>query len=320
MNYETGLGYLLSGMFNYLYAVPLVIGVLYPKIPRTVRIAVLTFFAVTSPVYLLYHSRFNLLVPWVMMAAGILFFSEWPPRKKMTLLLVILIAFPLMIVIGEVTRGGGNQNQSLERRKELLANWKEFLSQNSALSQTMSRFFSTGGHSIITLSPEQVEYLEFQPVKYVTELVVSTLVPGRLYSDYYYSTTYHLNRYGLRVGTTTSVELSLPGSLWMLGGWLPVFVGGLYIGMLHLFVMNWLRAATRKSAYQGLFYLSVILGTVAWGFNWDPITLTRGLLRVMLAAVILWHFLVRPLLGNSAMTGARTMTWRRPGVLIAPRA
>ena len=245
-NSSTVLGYLTYGIFNYLYAIPVVIGVLYPKIPKSVRIFVITYFAVTSPVYLLYHSRFNLLVPWVMMAFGLLLFSEWPRRKKTIVLLMALIGFPMGIVIGEVTRSGSKgTEQSLETKKEVLSTWREFLSRNSVISQSLGRFFSTGGHAIILQSPEEVPYLEFDPVAYTAEFVLSAIAPARFYSDYFYSTTYHLNRYGLRVGISTSVELSLPGSLWMLGGWAPVFLGGIGIGLLHGALMHWMRAATR---------------------------------------------------------------------------
>ena len=82
VNYESGFGYLISGIFNYLATIPMIIGVLFPKISRSVRLVVVGFFALTSPVYLLYHSRSNLLLPWVMMTFGLLFFSEWPQRKK----------------------------------------------------------------------------------------------------------------------------------------------------------------------------------------------------------------------------------------------
>ncbi len=319
VNYESTFGYLLSGIMNYCFAMPMLIGVMFPKVPRLVKTVIITFFAVTTPVYLLYHSRLYLVGPWIMMAFGLLFFSEWPQRKKAALVLSILILFPLALMIGEATRNV-RQGQSLEHRKELLTQWQNILARNSFIGSTMGRFFSTGGHALITLSPEQVEYLDFDPVRYVTELVVSTVVPGRIYADYYYSTTYHLNRYGLRVGTTTSVELSLPGSLWMLGGWAPVLIGGVGIGLLHTIMMHWLRSATRKSTYQGLFYLAMTLGTVVWGFNWDPITFTRGIVRGMLAASLLWHIIVRPVLGRTAMTGARMVSWRRPGVLMAPRA
>lgn len=301
-NYGSGLGYVLAGLFNYLFAIPIIFGVLFPKIPKTAKIGVLTFFGVTSPAYLLYHSRLNLVGPWVMMAFGLLLFSEWPRRKKITLALVSLFAFPLLMIIGEVTRGMKASVSMQERTETMGGRWQDVFANSSFIGSTMSRFFSTGGHSIITMSPEEVPYLEFDPVRYFGEMAISAVVPGRIWADYFYSTTYHLNGYGLRVTTSTSVELSLPGSLWMLGGWIPIFLGGIWVGLLDGCLMHWLRSATRKSSYQGLFYLAMIIGTVLWSFNWDPITLTRGLLRNAFFAWLLWNLVVRPYLGPQAMT------------------
>ena len=267
VNYETATGYLMSGLFNYLFAVPFIIGVLYPKISRSVRFFILAFFALSSPVYLLYHSRFNMLVPWVMIVFGLLLFGEWPARKKAILAITCVAVFPFLILLGEVTRSASTSNaQTLEEKAEILGRWQEFFSQNSMLGQTMGRLFSTGGHSIITMTPEEVDYLEFNPLRYGAEMAIAIFVPGKIYSDYYYSTTYHLNNYGLRVVIGgTSVELSLPGSLWMLGGWLPTFFGAIITALLHLAVMYWLRAANRKSVYKGLFYLGMMAGVIVWG-------------------------------------------------------
>ena len=245
-----------------------------------------------------------MLVPWVMIVFGLLLFSEWPARRKAILALVCVIAFPFLIVLGEVTRGFAKGNlESIGERTELMSHWQEFFSQNSVFGQTMGRLFSTGGHSIITMTPQEVPYLDFNPMQYGAEMALAVFVPGKFYSDYYYSTTYHLNNYGLRVIIGgTSVELSLPGSLWMLGGWLPVFFGAIVTAMLHLLVMYWLRAATRKSVYKGLFYLAMVTGVIIWGFNLDLIYHARSVVRGMLAAIMLWHLVVRPLLGSSAMT------------------
>ena len=62
----------------------------------------------------------------------------------------------------------------------------------------------------------------------------------------------------------------------------------------------------------------MITGIVMWGFNWDPITLDRALVRSVLAAVLLWHIVVRPLLGPSAMT--KRIRWRQAYSLMAHRA
>ena len=135
-------------------------------------------------------------------------------------------------------------------------------------------------------------------------------VPNRLYYDPYYSTTYHLNAYSHRVNENTSEELSLPGSLWMLGGIIPVFFGGIATGLLHTGVMKWIMSATRKSPYQGLFYLAIIAGTILFGFNLDFISHARAVVRGMLLATILWYCVVTWILGRSAQSAS--IIRRRP--------
>jgi hypothetical protein len=296
--------YFFGGAFHYLYALPLLIGVLFPNVPWAVRIVVFSFFGVLSAISILYGGRFYVLVPWVMMLLGLLFFSEWPQRRKVTLLLVAGVLLPVILVVGDTVRSmSKTKNLTSEERQELISNWGRWLGADSILGRVMGRTFSTGGHQLITRTPEHVDFVPFDLAQFGAELVRRTFLPERFTAQgAMYSSTYLLKSYGVRINESTSVELSTPGSLWMMGGWIPLAMGGVFLGLMHSGVVHWIRSATRKSPYQGLFYLAMIAGIVLWGFNLDLISHTRSLVRGIVAAILLWYLVIRPLLGSSAYT------------------
>ena len=205
-------------------------------------------------------------------------------------MLAFAIGFPLAIIIGETTRTVGHgRSDTTQERLEAFGHWQENLAQGAFLGRTVDRLFSVGGHTLITLSPERVEFLDFDLHRYLIELATTVFILGRIYSNTYYATSFHLNRYGIRVSNTTSVELTSVGSLWMLGGWVPVMVGGIWFGLMHSGLMHWLRSATRKSSYQGLFYFTVVLGLLIGGFNQELMIHTLAIVRGVLAAALMWH-------------------------------
>jgi hypothetical protein len=298
--------YVMLGVFLYSYAIPLIVGVLSPKTSYTSQIWVFGFLGATSLLFIMFNHRFFAIAPWAMILFGYLFFGESSARKKLTLLAIGVVAFPLVLVIGDTVRTlskGKYQELSKEERHEFLNRWDEWLSHGSVLSRTFSRLFSPSGHAIITRTPDEVPYLEFDAARFAGEFFTVVFVPNRFYYDPFYSTTFHLNDYDHRVTEKTSEELTLPGSLWMLGGLIPVILGAIAAGLLHSGVMVWIKRAARKSPYQGLFYLAMIAGPIMFGFNLDIISHTRALVRGIAIAIVVWYCLVKWVLGRSARNG-----------------
>jgi hypothetical protein len=235
------------------------------------------------------------------MAFGLLFLSNWSSKRKVMLTLVIGVVFPLVLTIGEAARGLRRASDAtVGERWNVLTGWEQIFSRGSFFDQTMSRLFSTGGHSLITMTPQDIPYIDFEFSRYLREYALTVFVPGRIYADPYYSSSYLLNPYGLRVNQYTSVELTIPGSLWILGGWLPVLLGGVWIGVLQVIVMRWISAATAKSPYQGLFYLTFIMAAFMNGITTELMWITTVIFRRALAAIVLWHLFARPILGRYA--------------------
>lgn len=300
---ESLAGYFMLGVFLYLYAIPVIIGVLFPKIFWVPKIIAFGFLGFTSLAFILFNLRFFALVPWAMIFFGYLFFGEASNKKKLVILAVVLIGFPVMLVLGDTVRNltkGKNRELSLEERRAVLSNWTEWLGQGSVFSRTFARIFSPSGHAIVTRTPEEVPYLDFDAARFIEEYLAVVFIPSRFYNNPYYSNTAHLNDYNHLVNEKTSEELSLPGSLWMYGGYLPVILGSMALGLLHTGVMKWIRYANRVSAYKGLFYFALIAGTIMWGFNLDLLTHTRSIVRGMAIAIVLWYCLVKWILGRSA--------------------
>jgi hypothetical protein len=302
---ESSVGYLLNGGYQYFAVAPVILGVMYPRMPLAMRNLLFAFFGITSMFHLWQGAgRGFAVLPWATAAFGLLFLSNWPARRKMIVLLVIAVVFPLVIMVGEATRSFRRKpGATAAERWETLTGWNEMFTKGSSLDQTMGRLFCTGGHALITLTPQDIPYMDFDLARYLREYAVSVFVPGRLYSDPYYSSNYLLNAYGLRVNQSTSVELTIPGSLWILGGWIPVLLGSIWIGLLHAAVMCWIRAATRKSPYQGLFYLTLLMTALIGGFTTELMAMTTTIFRRALAAIVLWHLLIRPILGRYARSG-----------------
>jgi hypothetical protein len=90
-----------------------------------------------------------------------------------------------------------------------------------------------------------------------------------------YTGTWILRDYGMKVTETTSVETSTIGSLWMLGGYIPVLIGGLAMALIHSFIAWIIRRAWVRNPDRGVFYFSVFFHLIYWSLNLDLLTLWR---------------------------------------------
>lgn len=290
--------YLADASFLYLNGVPLVVGVLFPIVPVVLRVLFLAFLGGIGFFFLLGTGRGLALLPIALFLFGLLFVSSMTQRWKVTVLTIALLAFPFVLVVGETTRAllGKGGFEHVEHRLETMGRWQEVAAEGSILGRTFGRMFFIGGHSIITLTPDSMEYLKFEAPRYITELVTRLFVPGRIYADHYYSSTTQLKRYKFLITKATSVELSFLGSMWLIGGVLPVIVGSALVALLHLLAGWWLRTAARASPYQGAFFLAMISYHMLWGQNLDLISHSRNLIWQMVFATIVWYLFIRPIL------------------------
>lgn len=325
---EGPISYIGTGAFIYLNGFPFIIGALFPRIPIAIRGVFLGFLIVVGLFYLVAGARTWALLPFVLMVAGLLFCAAYPQRIKLLVILAFVVGFPIAVVFGETTQAL-TQTKGFERFEErqaqLQGTWRQNLAQGSTIGRTFGRTFSTGGHSIVTLTPESYDYLEFNAGNYLTELVTVIFVPGAIYGGRYYASTTQLKRYGMRITEKTSVELSFVGSLWLIGGWLPLIVGTALVAVMHALMMRWIHSATLASPYQGLFYVAMTAYPIFWGYNLDPISHTRGVVLGCIAAMLVWYIVIMPFVGvvrraRGAAVPRRVPMRMPPGPAAAPQA
>jgi hypothetical protein len=103
--------------------------------------------------------------------------------------------------------------------------------------------------------------------------------------------------------------MSLLGSLYMLGGVVPVILGACAIAGFHSLLSRLIGLANRRSRHLGLFIFSMMASTLIWSQNVDLITNVRVTAWRVLSAFVLYGALLRPLAERPA--GQRRLV--RPG-------
>jgi len=271
------------------------VGVLFLRLPMRTRLRALVFMALAGAFYLLGNARGLAVLPATLFVVGLIFLGEIQQRYKTWTIVVACAALPLALVIGNTTRTllGSIGFENLGTRLSALGEWREVLSRTPVLAATFQRLFFIGGHSIIAFSPEHFPYIAFSPSDYGWELV-TRLLPGKLFYEPFYSTNVRLQLYGFLITEETSYPMSLLGSLYMLGGYVPVAVGAFAIGIFHCLLSRVIGTANRRSQYLGLFVFSMIASTLIWSQNVDLIVNVRVIVWRVLSAFVLYIVILRP--------------------------
>lgn len=288
--------YVAAGSYNYLHGLMLLVGVLFLRLPGHVRLRALVFMALAAAFYLIGNARGLAVLPATLFVVGLIFLSDVSQRYKTWTVIVACAALPLALVIGNTTRTllGSIGFTEIGARLDALGQWQEVLSNTPVLAATFHRLFFVGGHSIIAFSPEYIPYLDFSPAAYGWELL-TRLLPGKLFYEPFYSTNDRLREYGFLITAETSYPMSLLGSLYMLGGVVPVILGGSAFGVFHALLGRGIGWANRRSRYLGLFIFSMIASTLIWSQNVDLIANFRVTAWRVLSALVLYGVILRPL-------------------------
>ena len=313
------LQYLADGGYHYLHGLTLVVGVLFTSLTFPTRAMAAGFLVAAGTFYSVGNARGLAALPIAIFLTGLIFLSDLNRRWKIWIVTGALVCFPLALVVSNTTRIVTKTIgfSDLDTRLHALNNWRDVLSETSLLTSTFGRLFFAGGHTIIVLSPEHYPYVDLSIERYLIEFFMRML-PKRFFGDLYYSEQPNriLRGYGFLITEETSIPLSLPGSLYMLGGVLPVVLGGIAIGLVHIGLGGCLRAAGRRSRYLPLFVFAMCAPDFVWGQNFDPITHTRSLVWSGVSAWALYQLFLRPLIGEP-LPGRRTAPPRR---LVRPAA
>ncbi|MCB9853105.1 MAG: hypothetical protein H6819_08415 [Phycisphaerales bacterium] len=297
---QNAVSYVAFGLQKYIIGLYLVIGgcILYLRFPTLLFIAATL--AGATLIFFVGNARGMAARPVVLIIAGVLFLSTVKDRTKLLMLLSVCIGMPLLLVIGNTTRTLSKTVgfTDFAYRLSLLTEWDKVLENSPIFTSTFGRLFSTGGHAIITNSPERVPFMAFEASKYGLEIVASLFVPGTIWFYAPYSVTTNLNNYGFHlIPGGHSVELSLIGSFWMIGGYVAVFLGAIATGMFHAALAHWINAAARRSILKGAIYLAGISLSVLWCQNLAfpdhlKVTIWAGAFMVLL-----YHLVLKPFSG-----------------------
>jgi hypothetical protein len=76
-----------------------------------------------------------------------------------------------------------------------------------------------------------------------------------------------LRDYGFMITEKTSVEISMIGSLWLMGGYFPVFFGGIALGSLHWLLVWILRRNWAISKMKAFIYFAILSQEIFWAPN-----------------------------------------------------
>ncbi|MCG8403892.1 MAG: hypothetical protein MI923_01715 [Phycisphaerales bacterium] len=267
-------------------------GVLVVNLSKSNKAFLVIYFGIGMFLSAIFSGRGLIARPILAFLVGVFFMSPLSGKRKMMLLAILMFIFPWYTLIGSTTRQvfGKEEGGNLRGRMEVLKNWREYKAGQSPLDAVFGRLHWTGGHSILTDSPSRVPYLEFNAFAYGRE-ILERLLPGRLYYRPHYSGTLPLNRYGHQITEANSVEISMIGHLYMLGGWVPLAVGAACTGLLHVCLMGYLRRTWHRSPLKALTLYSVLFSLFITFLLSDPISHFRSVVWYSAYGWLLYQFL-----------------------------
>jgi len=307
------LQYTADGGFIFLHSLILMVGVLFLRLPLPTRCWALLFMVFAGAFYTIGNARGQAALPMTLLLIGLIFLSDLDLRWKVGIVSVVVVGFPLGLVISNTTRLVTQTIGfvDLATRLKALQQWQEVLSDTPVLASTFGRLFFTGGHSVVTLSPERYPYVDFSWTKYLWEFVMRVL-PRKFFYDPYYSSNPNvlLRKYDFIITDETSTPLSLIGGLYVLGGVVPVMVGGLFLGAYHALFGRLIARLNRASKHMALLVFALTGTHLLWAQNLDLITHVRGTIWAAASGIALYLVVIRPFLGLP-VRGRRVLVRRR---------
>lgn len=291
--------YLANGLFIYLNGIFFICGAMLKSIPKVIRILFFLCLGAAVFFYTIGNARGMALRPVFFLLLGILFFSRFNRKAKVILAICFVFAFPTYVVIANTTRvllGTIGFEEGVSYRLKALKEWRAVKPEVSATSFALGRLFYTGGHSIIAQTPSRVPYRRFSPVAYPKE-VLTALIPGRIYYRPYYRGPPILLDYGFMITEQTAVGLSMIGSFWFLGGYVPVLFGGVGLGLLHWLVIVILRRSWAVSKAKAFLYFSIFSPTIMWASRVSLINHWHSVVYRLVLAFIIYQ-VVRLIIGD----------------------
>lgn len=284
-----GARWLIQGTFNYCVGLFVVIGALITFASKKYIVGLVVLLTVHLFFFAASGKRSLGLYPIIFLSAGLFFLSGISGKKKLSLFGILLVGILLYMIVGMAGRRHGERSgfSDFGRRIAQLFDPRVWSEAPETGTNTMTRLFMMGGHSIITRTPEEVPYFDFRAGKYAWEMTTAVFVPGTFYFRPDHRSNYHLSRYDIMLDTT-SVEISMLGHFWMMGGSIAVFIGGIAVGLTHGLVLTLVHRAREVSWTKALIYMSILGMTMHHTFTADFINHFRFVFWRWAMAAIVW--------------------------------
>ena len=265
-----------NGLRNYFSAFVVIAGYRWVQWSWTRRSVVAGVLAIAAVMFTLANGRGLALWSPVLLLFGF-FISPYSSRRwKVALLTGAAVLLPIYSVVGNQTResnlGVGFNN--MDDRAKVLSNALQTgdlkYESTGFVADFLSRMYSCGGSVLIGASSEDPTLFEFNLEEFVGDAALS-LIPGFLggrTTDAKYASSAMLSHYFV-INETTSVEVSLVGSLFTYFGLPSVFLGSAVLGVMQAGVCWLIVKGKRSSAWQLTLIASLVsINIVNFNIDW----------------------------------------------------
>lgn len=300
--------YLINGAFKYLIGIYFVVGVLWSCYSKSWKIGIFIALIPAIAIYTVFNARGYAMRVAGFSFLGVMLLREISQRRKVIFMAATVSAAAFFMAFAETTRAvlGTKTGHSFGERLEALSRWREVIAENSPLDAIVGRLYLGSGAHVIKLTPDAYPFKEFAFFDYVKEFFLFLLVPGvvqrwlGLGAEHGYAGYMFLAKYGYRVDEGVGVSPSTVGAQWVLGGFLPVLFGGLFMGVLHGLFGRWLNYKVGYQPLIALFIASISLAVTLKGPNDTLMMNTRNLLVFTVASLIFYYVVIRPFVNRQS--------------------
>lgn len=293
-------------LYGYSYCTLFVVGAQATYMRRKDKLFILVLFGLLFFFFTLANERRYAIVPMLCFLIGLFFLSHIQTKTKLLILLLFFLAFPTYLVIGNTVRYfvGKGGYEDLGKSMHALKGWKYAAEKAEWMDSMFLRLFYSGGHAIITETPDSIPYVGFSPVEYIRETLIA-FIPEKFMdrkefeAGAKYAGNYVLNNYGISKFYITrkhQTGVTLLGHLWTLGGYPFIIAGAIILVLLQGIVFKVINRAVIWKPERALFLTACLLLSAIEMVGFDLINIMRLLFWRVVLAIAFYYVFIAPFL------------------------
>ncbi len=293
-------------LFLYSFYVPLVAGAQATYMRRRDKLFLIVLFGLMVFFFTVVNRRRYAITPILSFLLGYFLLSRARTKTKLLFILILLLGFPTYMIIGNTVRYfvGFIGYEDIGKSLHALKGWKYAAKETEWADAVFTRLFFSGGHAIITETPEQVPYVGFHPAEYLQETAIA-FIPGKFFDrmefevNAKYAGNFVLNNYGISKFFITrrhQVGVTSLGHFWLLGGYPFIIAGALILALLHGLVFKIINRALTRKPEMALFLTACMLQSAIEMSGVDFINVMRLLFWRMVLAIAFYYVFIAPFL------------------------